>query len=133
MDLQIVGRHLTVTEAMHAHVAEKLEHIERYDDQILRCRLTLSTDGDASVAELVASGRKGATLVAEARAEDMYKAIDAAAAKLESQVHRHKERLKGHRARTRAGDVAPAEEDAASDSDEWDGLDLLDAAEEPTQ
>jgi putative sigma-54 modulation protein len=101
MEIAISGRHIALTDAMREHVSGKLRHLDKYADLVLRYQATLSTDADKSVAEVIASVRRGANLVAEARAGDMYKAIDGAMAKMEQQLRRHKERLKGHRAKPR--------------------------------
>ena len=122
MDVDIVGRHITLTDAMREHALEKIEHLSKYSDLILRVRATLSADADQNVAEVLASVRRSSPLVGEARSDDMYNAIDAAVAKVQEQVRRHKDRSKGHRARARASDVlAPAEEpDEDDDSDVYD-------------
>lgn len=121
MDIDITGRHISVTDAMREHALDKIEHLGKYSDQILRVQMTLNAEADERVAELVASVRRSSPLVAEARSDDMYVAIDAAVAKLQEQIRRHKERHKDHRGRARAGDVpVSAEEPEASDEDEWE-------------
>jgi len=121
MDVDIAGRHLSITQAMREHALDKIEHLEKYADQILRIQITLDAEADDKVAEFIASVRRSSPLVAEARSNDMYVAIDAAVDKLQEQFRRHKERSKDHRGRPRTGQVPETpEEPEAAEEDEWE-------------
>ena len=120
MNVEIAGRHIPITEAIRAHVREKLSHLDKYSDRVRRVRATLFTEADQNVAEILASVTHSAPLVAEARSPDMYKAIDAAVAKVEHQVRRQKERAMDRRTRSRAGKAPPSPEEESSTEDEWE-------------
>jgi len=107
MDVEITGRHVTVTDAMRDHALGKVEHLSKYGDQIIWIRITLATDAGLAVAEVMAGLRRSTSLVAEARNADMYKAVDTALAKIEEQLRRHKDRAQSRRARPR-GEAPPA-------------------------
>lgn len=111
MQAQISARHVHVSEQMQRHVDEKIEHLSRYADQVRSCAVTLSKDGESRVVEIVISARRGQQIVAEGRADNFYKSMDLAADKAERQLARRKDRMKGHRARTRVGEALETEEE----------------------
>ncbi len=99
MNVSISGHHITVTDAMNAAVSEKLEKIERHFDQIQSIQVILSLDNSGASD----GGRKshkaeaimrvsGKEMFVQAFDDDMYKAINDMADKLERQVRKYKTR-----------------------------------------
>lgn len=95
MQLSISGQHLDVTNALKAHVNEKMEKIVRHFDHLTQVQVVLRVEHDAHIAEANIHA-KGTSIHATGQAEDMYAAIDAMTAKLDRQVLRHKEKLTDH-------------------------------------
>jgi putative sigma-54 modulation protein len=95
MNLNIHGRHLEVTPALREYVQGKLARISRHFDPVIDAVVMLSVDKLAQRAEVTLRVR-GNSLHAEAVDADMYAAIDELADKLDRQVLRHKDRVKGH-------------------------------------
>lgn len=94
MNINIAGHHVDVSEPLRDHVNVKFEKLERHFDQITNTHVTLTVeknrhraDGSLHVA--------GADLVAHAESDDMYVAIDQLTDKLDRQLIKHKERVKG--------------------------------------
>lgn len=97
MKLIISGRHLDVTEGLKDHAAERFEKLEKYFDNISRIEVTMSVQGTRQTVEAIVAAGRGTTLVAEVDAADMYAALDLAAAKLEGQLKKLKERIRQRR------------------------------------
>ena len=97
MDIEIAGRHVTVTQAMKDYARQKAERLARHYDRFVRLHVTLSVENDQQTAEFVASAARHAVLVAKEKSTDMYAAIDVAADKLDRQARKFKEKLRDHR------------------------------------
>jgi len=95
MQLTISGLHIDVTDALRSYVSEKLERIERHFDNVTTINVVLQVEKERQMAEATINA-KGTTLHADAEATDMYAAIDALMAKLDSQVRKHKEKTTDH-------------------------------------
>ena len=99
MNISISGHHISVTEAMKTAVNEKLEKIERHFDQIQSIQVILSLDNSGAAdggkkshkAEAIirVSGKE---MFVQAFDDDMYKAINDMADKLDRQVRKYKTR-----------------------------------------
>ena len=95
MQLNISGHHVDVTPAIRQHVEDKLEPIQRHGDQITRIEVTLIVERHLHKAEANLHVA-GADLFASSESDDMYRAIDSLAVKLDRQVIKHKEKHRGH-------------------------------------
>jgi len=91
MQINISGHHVEVTEAMQAHVEEKMSKLTRHTDQITTGQITLTVVKDRQTAEATIH-ITGHDLHAKAENEDMYTAIDQMVDKLDRQVLKHKEK-----------------------------------------
>jgi putative sigma-54 modulation protein len=99
MNLQIHGNHIEVTPALRAYVAGKLERIERHFDQVIDATVQLTVEKLHQRAEITLRLR-GNNIHVESVESDMYAAVDTLVDKLDRQVLRHKDRVKGHQAET---------------------------------
>lgn len=106
MNVSISGHHISVTDAMNTAVREKLEKIERHFDQIQSIQVILSLDNSGASD----GGRKshkaeaimrvsGQEMFVQAQDDDMYKAINEMADKLERQVRKYKTRQQDKKTR----------------------------------
>ena len=95
MQLSISGRGMDITQALHKHVAGKVEKIARHFDHVTNTNVVLHVEKTRHMAEATIN-TKGATLHATGTADDMYAAIDSMAGKLDRQVLKHKEKLADH-------------------------------------
>ncbi|WP_182406067.1 ribosome hibernation-promoting factor, HPF/YfiA family [Psychrobacter sp. GP33] len=100
MNVTIRGHHITVTEAMNNAVHDKLTKIERHFDQIQSVQVILSldnsgaSDGGKKTHKAEAIMRvSGQEMFVQALEDDMYKAINEMADKLDRQVSKYKTRL----------------------------------------
>lgn len=95
MQTTISGQHMDITPALKDYVKSKLERIERHFDHLTNSNVVLHVEKTRHCAE-VTVGAKGATLHANAEAEDMYAAIDAVIDKLDTQVRKKKGKSTDH-------------------------------------
>ena len=92
MHLDITGHHIEVTEALRAHVMERVSKIEHHFDAISDVHLTLTVDKTGHKAEATVSV-KGRRIHAKSTDDNMYCAIDKLYDKLNRRVRKHKERI----------------------------------------
>ena len=109
MEAQISGRHIQISDPFRGHAEEKLEALDKYADQIQRCGITIWKDGENRCVEVLIRVRKGPDVVAEAKAENFFKALDLAMDKARRQLERKKERKTDRRGRRRLGEALEAE------------------------
>ncbi len=96
MNVSISGHHISVTDAMNTAVQEKLEKIERHFDQIQSIQVILSLDNSGAKNSHKAEAImrvSGKEMFVQALDDDMYKAINEMADKLDRQVRKYKTRL----------------------------------------
>lgn len=91
MKYQIIGRNVTVTDAMENAVLKKMKRIERYFDETadVKCTTTISTAHHDQTIE-IAIVTKNINLRAKVTDEDLYAALDLAIDKLEGQMRKMK-------------------------------------------
>ena len=99
MNLQIHGNHIEVTPALRDYVSGKLERIERHFDQVIDATVQLTVEKLNQRAEITLRLR-GNNIHVESVESDMYAAVDTLVDKLDRQVLRHKDRVKGHQTET---------------------------------
>lgn len=95
MNLSIHGNHVEVTPALREYVAGKFNRVERHFDQVIDASVQLTVEKVLQRAEVTLRLR-GNNIHVESVDADMYAAIDALVDKLDRQVLRHKDRLRGH-------------------------------------
>jgi len=94
MQLNVSGHHVEVTPPLRDYVENKFERLQRHFDQITNTEVTLIVEKLMQKAE-ASVHISGADIFAAAESEDMYAAIDALADKLDRQLIKHKEKLRG--------------------------------------
>ena len=96
MQIQVTGHQVTVTPPLRDYVADKFTRIVRHFDQLHDVNVTLGLEKLLHKAEATVRCAANKTIHADARAADMYAAIDILADKLDRQVKKHKEKLTSH-------------------------------------
>ncbi len=95
MQITISGHHVEVTPALREYVLTKFDRLQRHFDQITNTDVTLIVEKLVQKAEATVHV-SGADIFANAESEDMYAAIDMLADKLDRQLIKHKEKIRGH-------------------------------------
>lgn len=85
------------------YIDQKLKKLEKYMDSSVEARVVLSVEKFRNVAE-VNLMTNGQNLNAKEEAKDMYLAIDNAIEKIERQLKKRKERIRGHKSNTSKGE-----------------------------
>jgi putative sigma-54 modulation protein len=96
MQITVSGHQVAVTPALRDYTVGKLDRIVRHYDHLHDVAVTLSVEKLLQTAEATLHCAANKTIHAVAQAADLYAAIDALADKLDTQVKKHKEKLKSH-------------------------------------
>ncbi|MBI3267760.1 MAG: ribosome-associated translation inhibitor RaiA [Planctomycetes bacterium] len=100
MNISIHARHMPVVpDELREYAEEKANRLERYFDRIKKIEVILNVEQERHMAEMVISATRGATLVAHTVEGDIHAAIDLVTDKMERQLTKLKEKLRGRRAR----------------------------------
>lgn len=94
MQLTISGHHLDISDAIHDYVTSKIMRLERHSDHITSVSVILSVDKLNQKAEATVHAN-GTEFFAHSEHEDLYAAIDALSDKLDRQLIKRKEKLRG--------------------------------------
>jgi putative sigma-54 modulation protein len=106
MRIETHGQQIDVTPALRDYVESKLQRLSRHFEQPFDVRAQLSLEKPDHLAEATIN-LAGKTLHADARAIDMYAAIDLLADKLDRLLLKHRKKIVNHRrgeSATRNGD-----------------------------
>jgi putative sigma-54 modulation protein len=95
MQINITGHHIEVTPALRAYVSEKLQRISRHFDNVISMDVILRVENHHKLAEAKIN-TAGKSLFAQETDADMYAAIDGLVDKLDKQVRRYKDRVRGN-------------------------------------
>ena len=94
MQISIKTKHLELTDEIESYVKEKIGHLEKYDKQIMETVVRLFSGkehtSDTKFRAEVTMHLPKIILVAEAKAQDIYAAIDLVSEKIERQIEKYK-------------------------------------------
>src|SRR5436190_13164406 len=117
MQLSTTFRHMDASQAVREYAAEKLDKIKKYfnKDPIAAHAVFSVERGFNHVADINITLPNGIVINAKETTEDMYSSIDLAAARIERQVRKWKEKIRDHKPHGGPGTsfrelVIPAEE-----------------------
>ena len=124
MDIQVTGRHLSVTSETRELVEEKITRLEKYFERITRVEVILEAfeKRNEYKAEVIVHAPRGTHLVSHATEETMTSAVDTGIHKMERQLSKFKERLKDTRAKKKTGRFlkeSTGSNPHASEGDNW--------------
>lgn len=125
MRIEITSKSFEITDNVREYIEEKLNKLTRYFDKLIECHVILKVERIIYRFEITLHGN-GFDLFAEAHAEDMYAAFEAAVGKMERQVRKHKEKVRNHKGRK--PELQPVEDTGDEDLDE-----MVEEYEEPTK
>ena len=96
MNLHLTGHQLPITPAIREYVSSKLQRITHHFDSVIDVNVIMSVEKLQQRIEATVHVR-GRDIFCEARAHDMYAAIDGLVDKLDRTIIRHKEKALSHR------------------------------------
>lgn len=121
MDIKVVGRKVTVTEALNNYAVEKIGNAMKVlSVDIPTAEVVLRVEKTRAIPCIceVTIRPKGHTIHVEEHEEDMYAAIDVAAAKVLRQLRKYKTRVIDHRMRETLKEAEHVIEPTGADFDE---------------
>ena len=95
MQINLTGHHIDITESLREYVDTKFAKLERHFDHITNVHVILNVEKTNQKAEATVH-LNGGEIFADSVHDDMYAAIDGLIDKLDSQVIKHKEKMKKH-------------------------------------
>ena len=95
MQPRISARHTKITEETKDHIIRSCTKLEQYFDRILDCEVILDKEKHNDKVEIIVKVPQH-TFTATAEADNLYKALAEAEAKVESQLKKHHDRLVSH-------------------------------------
>ncbi len=94
MDLTVSGRHLEVTEPVHAYATEKAGKLPRYFDRVSKVDVVITRrDNHTYDVEFIAHVDGHDHFVSHGKHEDVYAAIDESESKMQRQLAERKAKL----------------------------------------
>src|SRR5699024_9083202 len=102
MEINVVGRHMDVPDRFRRHLTDKLDKVTQLAPATLRVDVEISQEKNPRQAEFsdrveLTVHEKGSVIRSEARADDLYGALDIAYGKLLERLRRARDRRKDHR------------------------------------
>ncbi|MBP2851419.1 MULTISPECIES: ribosome-associated translation inhibitor RaiA [Dickeya] len=104
MTINITSKQMDITPAIRQHVEDRLTKLDKWQAQLINPHIILSKEPQGFVADATISTPNG-PLVASAKHEDMYAAINELIAKLERQLNKVQHKGEARRADTGIKDV----------------------------
>lgn len=105
MNITVTFRHIESTEAIKAHVEDKLEKFKKYLISPIDVHVILSVEKFRQKCEIILTSKHFRATAVET-SENLYTSIDQAEYKLERQLKKHKEILKEHKHLKSVGQTA---------------------------
>lgn len=97
MRIDVVGKHMDVTDAIREYAETKMEKLLKFFDGTQHISVVIDETKHREFAvEVVVDVVKHEDLIAHAKGDDLYAAIDLAADKAERQIRDYKEKLRLH-------------------------------------
>ena len=95
MKVDITARHFSPSDKLKEMVYEKLKKIEKFNSDIMNCRVVLTKEANFKDVEIVVNG-KGHHFVANENSENFEKSLISAVDKITIQVKKQHEKLIDH-------------------------------------
>lgn len=95
MEINLTFRHAESSKVLRDHIQDKIDRLSKYFIKPTNAHVILNVEGTRHVAEITFSENHG-LFNAKALSHDMYLSVDRALAKIERQLKKYKEKIKGH-------------------------------------
>ncbi|MBK0004669.1 ribosome-associated translation inhibitor RaiA [Erwinia sp. S43] len=110
MVLNITSKQMEITPAIRQHVEDRLSKLEKWQTHLINPHIVLSKEPKEFVADANINTPNG-PLVATAKHEDMYTAINELINKLERQLNKVQHKGEARRATASVKDLSPIDEE----------------------
>jgi putative sigma-54 modulation protein len=99
MEIQITSRHEKASQILQDTITAELEGLQKFYDRITSCHVIMDKERGKEIIEIVVH-MAGHTVAANAKAENLGKAIDSAITKVERQLKKINEKIKSHKGKS---------------------------------
>lgn len=111
LPITVIGRHVTVTDAMRDYAVKKLENLHLDYPKIIDAKVVLDVEKKTrQIAEIILHCSNHITIEVSSVTEDIYASIDESMSKLARRMRKYKTRLMKASHRPRAGSIKHFEE-----------------------
>ncbi len=104
MNITVTFRRLPSSDALRDHAEQKCERFQKYVKNPIDIHIVLRVEKIRQIAEVTLNS-KNYHIHAVEESPDMYTSIDKVVTKIESQLRKHKERVKAHKLDNKAFEV----------------------------
>jgi putative sigma-54 modulation protein len=108
MQVNVMGRHIEVTDALRQYATDKFSRLEKYLPKEVQVVITLSVVKKVHHFAEASIKSNGVLIQASEETEEMYSAIDLLIEKIERRVRRYKEKLVDHKHQTGRSEATAA-------------------------
>lgn len=122
MKIIITGRHLDLDDNIRTHAEKRLHKAETFFDRIIEAHMILTAEKHRRIAEVTLRA-KGTQFHAQEETGDIYASIDGVMEKIDTQIRRHKEKIKDRKHVNRDERLGLVETSELSDEEEDEGED----------
>jgi putative sigma-54 modulation protein len=100
MKFSVTFRKMDATDAIKKYAEDKVKKIKRYFPDPIQTHVVLALERHMHRADISITLHNGLVLKGTESSDDMYSSIDLAAAKIEKQVRRYKDKIRSHKPQT---------------------------------
>lgn len=97
MEITVSGRHMEITEAIHAYATDKVSKLTRYYDRIPSIEVVIDKGGQVHELEVVVHVERSDPYIVKISGTDVYACLDEAVEKLERKLTDHKEKRRNRK------------------------------------
>lgn len=97
MSLSITSKQMDITPAIRSYIEDKLTKLDKWHAQLINPHFILSKEPDGFIVDATIA-TKGSPLVASAKHDDMYAAVNELISKLEKQLNKVQHKSEARRA-----------------------------------
>ena len=105
MQIHLTSRHLEITDDIRTYIEKRAKKIEAIFNPVIDFQVVMEVEKNRYRAEITLATRK-ATFHAQGETHDVFSSLDDVIDKIETQIRRHKERIKDRRHRLSRREVA---------------------------
>lgn len=95
MEVNVTFRHAESSEVLKTHIHEKMQKLAKYFIKPTQAHVILNVDGPLHVVE-ISFAENHSLFNSREESHDMYISLDKAISKIERQLKKYKEKIKGH-------------------------------------
>ena len=96
MKLTITAKHVELPSALKQHIEEKIEKLDKFQIKIVEAHMVLTKEKYLYVAEIKVLAKRLQLFIKENAETNFYEAVDKVIHKMEVQLGKHKDKIKGH-------------------------------------